>query len=258
MSSMKTWLVRAAILGLGFLARSASAQTLTLTLDSVVPWKAFAGHAGSKSFENEHAGMLNFTVTSQSGPGFGYADKLSLFCVELQQDIALHSQGNVYSIVSAAQASSGIHAGYSANIPLAGIGTARTSNLEVLYAHAFGTNYNPASLSDTNKSAFQLAVWELSHDDDFKVTSGSSTHFWITDHGAAVTEAQTLVNWVKANAATAPKMQLSALHNSTTQDFLIPTMGTFSSIPEPSTYALVASLAVMSAVAWRRRGSAIS
>ncbi len=246
------------LLGLTF--TSASAQTLTLTLDSVVPWVAYAGHAGSRDFSSVKAGLLNFTVTAQSGTAYDPFDQLSLFCVELQQNIGLHSTGNVYSLINAAQASHGVGSGYSNNISLLGIGSARVRNLEVLYGHVFGSTYNPGALADTQKSAFQLAVWELSHDDGFNLTSGSGNQFWITSTGPAVTQAQTWVNWVAANYnnSTTTVMPLSALHNATTQDFLIPTAGSFSAIPEPATYSLLIGLASLTVSAWRRKLSATS
>ena len=119
----------------------------------------------------------------------------------------------------------------------------------MLYAHKFGTSYNPAALSDTDKVGFQLAVWELSHDDNFNLLGGSGNEFWVTSPvDAAITEAQTLVSWVQANAANAPKMQLYALHNDTTQDFLVP-------IPEPASYALSAGVIALAATWYRRKAA---
>jgi hypothetical protein len=238
----------------GLTLASAPAQTLTLTLDSLTPMVAFNGHAGNGNF-NAYAGLLNFTVTAETGTAYEPADKLSLFCVELQQHISLPSTGNVYSLVNAAQASSGINSGYSANIPLAGIGSARVRNLEVLYGHVFGPSYNPGALTNIQKSAFQLAVWELSHDDGFNLTSGNGQHLWITSTGSTVNQAKTWVDWVAANYnnASTPYMELSALHSSTTQDFLIPSASSFSAIPEPSFSVLLAGLGAIPLLAWRRK-----
>ena len=247
----------AAVTALAGITACVSAQTVTLTLDGIRPWTTFEGHAGQKDFEDDLAGLLDFTVTSQSGTGLVPLQKLSLYSVELQQGIGLKSTGNVYSVVGAAQASSGVHAGLSANIPLAGIGATRAASLEVLYSHVFNSHYDPGSLSDKSKSAFQLAVWELSHDDNFDLKNETAGGFYVETDGAAVNEAQALVRWVQANVATAPKMPLSALHSSTTQDFLIPTQSYLSIIPEPSTYQLLAGLAVLSSLVWRRRIPAI-
>jgi len=234
----------------GFSFATASAQTLTLTLNNLVPWVPVSGNAGSSKFSNTPAGVLNFSVTAQSENMPPFASTLALFCVELQQRIQRGSTGNVYSVAAVEQASSGINAGHSANIPLGGIGADRARNLEVLYAHVFNTNYNPAALTDVQKSAFQLAVWELSHDDGFTITSGHGTQFWVTSTGPSVTQAQSWVDWVAANYTTAPVMELSSLHNSQKQDFLIPNYA-FSPIPEPSTYALLASVAILAFVLGR-------
>ncbi len=237
---------------IGFVALpvSAFAGTLTLDLTNALPQSpTYSGHAGTGTFTNDIAGLQYFNVSGQSGNAFTFPSQLTLFCIELSQDIYLPSTGNIFSVVSPDMGSSGgPFAPLGANIPNAGIGATRASNLEVLYAHEFGTNYNPAALSGTSKLAFQLAVWKLSHDDNFNLLSGGSVEgFWITTPvDATITEAQTLLDWVNSNASTSAKMQLVALHSATIQDFLVP-------IPEPSTYALLAGLAVISVAVWRRK-----
>jgi hypothetical protein len=238
----------------GLSLATAPAQTLTLTLDSVTPAVALEGFAGGSVFR-AYAGLLNFTVTAAAGTGHEPLDQLALYCVELQQHIALRSTGNVYSLIDAAGASSGVHAGYSTGIPLAGIGPARVRSLEMLYGHVFGPGYHPRALTGTQKSAFQLAVWELSHDDGFTLTSGTGNQFWVTSTGDAPAQAQGWVDWVAAHyhQADTPLMSLSALHNPDTQDFLIPTAGSFSAIPEPPTFGLLAGCAALALTAWRRK-----
>jgi hypothetical protein len=224
------------------------AGSLTLDLTGVVPLSpTYSGHAGTGTFSHDISGLQYFNVTAQSGNAFTFPSQLTLFCIELAQNINLPSTGNVFSVVNPDQgASGGPFSPLGANIANVGIGASRANNLAVLYARRFGTNYTPTALSDTSKLAFQLAVWELSHDDDFNLTSGTGHGFWITTPAdSAITEAQALVNWVAANATTGPKMQLVALHSATLQDFLVP-------IPEPTTYALFSGLVVL-AVSMRRR-----
>ena len=233
---------------LGIFSAGAFAGTLTLDLTAAVPLSpTYSGHAGTGTFDNDIAGLQYFTVTAQSGNPVTFPAQMQLFCIELAQNIYLNSTGNFFSVVSADQGSSGgPFSPLGAAIPNTGIGAARSGNLEVLYAHKFGTVYNPGALSDTEKLGFQLAVWELSHDDNFNLLSGTGNEFWITTPiDAAISEAQALVSWVQANATGAQKMQLNALHSDTIQDFLVP-------IPEPSFYALLTGMFVLS-FTWRRR-----
>lgn len=236
-----------AMLGFAVLSTSSFAGTITMTLADYQPQSpTYAGSAGTGTF-NDPAALQFYNVTAQSGNDFTFPTQLELFCIELQQTVSPGSS-NTYDVLSPDQGSKDVNTGLSANIPLAGIGVTRANNLEVLYAHVFGTNYNPSVVLNTDalKSSFQLAVWELSHDDNFDLKSISPNGFYLSTTGSVVDDAQTLVSWVQANAATAPKMQLAALHSETIQDFLVP-------IPEPSTYALLTGLAALCVATWRRK-----
>lgn len=232
---------------------SARAQSLTLTLDSVTPLTTVAGHSGTVDFV-DLAGRVNFTVTDRSGNTGNLPGQLSLFCVELGQDIYIGSSGNAFSLVNLALADSGVNpAGLSANIAATGIGSVRAQYLEALYAHVFPAGYTPTALSNSDASAFQLAVWELSHDTDFNLTAGSSPHFWITTTGTAVTQAQTWVSWVADNYVSAPLMSLQALHSASLQDFILPTSNNFLPIPEPPLAATMAGVLAASLAFLGRR-----
>jgi len=244
-------------------AAVASAQSLTVTLDGVAPtpYATVSGHSGDGYFSNDVVGGLELTITAQSGLPVNYPTTFEAFCVELAQDIRLPSTGNLYSVVAPADASSGVGTGLGANIPCAGIGGARASNLEILYAHIFGATYNPSVALGTadETEAFQLAVWKLSQDDGFDLTTpgSTSTGFWISSVGggtatSTLTEAQTLLNWVEANP-NGPKMDLVDLHSSTLQDLLVPTASSFTAIPEAANYAQVLGLAVLGVALLRKR-----
>ncbi len=246
----------ARVISFGLLSFSAFAGTLTLDLTSAVPLSpTYSGHAGTGTFSGAISALQYFTVTAQAGNPFTFPSTLALFCVELEQNISLPSTGNVFTVLSADQAAmGGPFAPKGANIPNAGIGSLRAANLERLYAHRFDMGYNPASLSDTSKVAFQLAVWELSHDDNFDLLNASPNGFSITTPvDPAISEAQAMVTWVQEHPA-APQMQLYALHNPTIQDFLTPT--SFSPIPEPSAYALLIGLVAIGSAMRRRKVAA--
>lgn len=251
----------------GFLAASTgsvSAQTVNMTLVSVTPWANVQGHAGTADF-SVTAGLMNFRVDSVSPmPLLPFPMNLSLFCTELAQNIYLNESNAArrnFTLQNAAQAANnGPVSGLGANIPSTGIGSIRTRNLEILYAQVFGQNYNPAALSNDGKVAFQIAVWELSHDTDFNLTAiGSNPGFWVTSPTSATVRGQAQT-WVSAVAGLAgntqaARMELSVLHSDTVQDFLIPTAA-LTPIPEASTYAAIMSALVLGAVLWSRRSRA--
>lgn len=249
----------AVALGAIALASSSFAQSITMTLDDYQPQSpTYSGKAGTGTFDDP-AALQYYTVQSQTGNATLFPDHLDLFCIELAQTVTPHTQ-YTFDVLSPDQGSSGgPFSPLGANIPFAGIGAARADNLERLYAHVFASGYNPATVLDTadKKASFQLAVWELSHDDNFDLKNPSTTStidFYVTSTGNAVDEAQALVTWVQNNP-NATKMDLLALHNGTYQDFLVPTPEALAAIPEPSTYALLTGLAALSLTVWRRRFS---
>ncbi|HEY5227275.1 MAG TPA: hypothetical protein VIJ19_01985 [Opitutaceae bacterium] len=224
--------------------------TLTLTLDSVTPsvapfndagtdFATASGNSGDESFAGLIMGFENVTVTSQANLSVGYPASLSVFCAELAQDIVIGSTGNVYDVEDIQDASSGVGTGLSSNIPLSGIGPVRGGNIEILYGHVFGSTYD-TSLLGTNAEieGFQLAVWKLSQDDGFDITTpgNPASNFWVTSVGGladpgALAQAQAYLTWVEDNPDAA-KMDLVALHSDTGQDLLLPSDTIFAVIPE--------------------------
>ena len=240
----------AAALGAVVFSTSAIAGNLTMTLTSYQPQSpTYAGHAGAGTF-NDPAALEFFNVSAQSGNPITFPTSLELFCIELQETI-VNGSSHAFEVVGPDQGSKDVSMGLSANIGLNGIGNTRANNLEILYGHVFGTNYNPSTVLSTDdlKSSFQLAVWELSHDDNFDLKNVSTNGFYLSTTGTVVDDAQALVTWVQANQG-ASKMELAALHLDGVQDFLVP-------IPEPSTYAMLCGLAVLTAALWHRRKDAM-
>lgn len=241
---------------------SLSAQTVSMALTSVTPQTNVQGHVGTANY-SVTAGLLNFRVDSVSPtPLLPFPMNLSLFCTELAQTINLNetdASKRIFTIASADQASkNGPGSGFGANIPSTGIGSIRARNLEILYAQVFNQNYNPAALSNEEKVAFQLAVWELSHDSDFSLTAtgAPSGYFNVSNQTMIRTQAQI---WVTAVAnltgnTDAARMSLSVIHSGTVQDFLIPD-AVITPIPEPATTAAILAGVTLGLVALRRRRS---
>lgn len=235
------------------------AQTVSMHLTKIEPEQKVEGDAGSGGFTANRTGLMTFVVDSVApAPIPAWPLELHLFCVELEQNITKNTV-NSFQLLSADQAAKGVNTGASKNISLAGIGTIRARRLEILYQNVFDPS-TPVNLTNNDRVAFQIAVWELSHDDDFSLNStpSSSVEFQIdipAANGAIRNKAWEYVNAVKAldSNPLAGRMALSVLHSSTVQDFLIPTT-TLIAIPEPSAYTFMLG-AMMGAATWiiRRR-----
>jgi len=252
----------AAALGLALLSVAARGGTITMTLDSYLPQNTYAVYAGTSTIStNDPAALQKYSVQAQSGNSTLFPDHIELFCIEIAQNV---SQGSQYTfeVLSADQgAKGGPFTPLGANILNTGIGADRAKRLEQLYAHVFVSGYQPSVTlnTDAKKSSFQLAVWELSHDDNLDIATGPSDGFYVPTTGdlaydAVVNDAQALVAWIAANP-NATQMELLVLHNIYNQDLLVPTPESLVNIPEPSTYALLTGLAAIGAVAFRRKFS---
>jgi hypothetical protein len=251
---------------------SVSAQSVTLSLAIVTPtiteennpafFPTVSGHDGDMAFSNEFDGIRSFFLSDQSGLTGVYPTQISLFCMELAQDITFCPAKNVYTVESLQFGSSGIATGLSANIGLSGIGAERATNLELLYAHVFGSTYDTRVLTTAAElEGFQLAVWKLSQDDGFTLTApgNPSKNFWITGAGpltdaGALDQAQLYLTWVESNP-NGPLMALDSLHSATSQDLIIPASSVFTQVPENSLNAAILGCAAFGFALWRRRSA---
>jgi hypothetical protein len=236
--------------------------TTTVDLDyhAVDPFVGSSGFAGGTTFSNFGTGIYNFTGSNQLNPATppDFVGNLRLFCIELSETVP--SGVATYTLVLPEFGSSSSAVPLGSNIAPAGIGASRALNLQLLYGNVFGAIGNYATTltgwSADQKSAFQLAVWELSHDDDYNLASGSGLGFWVTSApGTSQSIAQGWVNAVgldRSNNDLSGQVTLLALHNDTLQDQLIP-HAAGALIPEPSAVAALLGLGVLGVAGIRRR-----
>jgi hypothetical protein len=221
--------------------------------------------------------------------GFGaVAGKTGGFCSEIAQNVNVPATGLSYEWVPLnrldyySAPGSGSNAGTSAGIDNGGIGVAKAVLVSILFDQAYA-GIAPAGGSTTtvqqNRSAFQLALWKLTHQKidttvaaanwslNYTGGSGASDTFgYITSPAAGaettiVNQANSYVSAVLAQYNISglnytPTTKLIALEDSTGQDLI--TVSTnpsyFSAVPEPSTWAAIGFLGVaVGGTAWRRR-----
>jgi hypothetical protein len=244
---------------LAILPVASSAQVVTLTLIDYAPtqaWTTNSTNGTNTATQNSIAAMQTHTSLP---PLFGQ-NTLELFCVELGQFTApVNVAQPNYTVLSLSQADSGIpssqHMETYAGITSLGIGATAADRLSKLYGKIFGTTYNPSGVlaTDTLKAAFQLAVWEVSHDDDFSLSNpGAGVQgFYVSGsqsglYNNAIAQANAWLSELQANYASTAGMALAVLHHPATQDLIVP-------IPEWSSFAAVFAAVSMALVVRRRR-----
>lgn len=170
-----------AFLALSLSCLQAQDADFTLTLDqSTNPLANYSNyHKAGAGTGNQVTGGFQIDVTSISNTPITFSNSFAAFCIEIQEPIGLSSY--THTIVPVEEVSGG-RAGEagtaSSNIPVGGIGALRAARVRAL----FDSFYVSPTLSDWSHTvqepksqAFQLALWEVSHDDDLSLsqTSGS-------------------------------------------------------------------------------------
>ena len=225
------------------------------------------------------------TVPSGFGASVG---KTGGFCSEIAQNVNVPATALTYEWVPLnrldyySAPGSGSNAGTSAGVDNGGIGVAKAVLVSILFDQAY-SGLAPASGATTtvqqNRSAFQLALWKLTHQKidttvaaanwsmNYTSSSGASDTFgYITSPAAGaettiVNQANSYVSAVLAQynisgLSYTPTTKLIALEDSTGQDLI--TVSTnpsyFSAVPETSTWAAIGFLGfAVGGTAWRRR-----
>ena len=193
------------------------------------------GYATVNTVLNGNASALH-TGTLMGEFNGGASNSFLTYCNDLMQSFSWNVTYNDYQLVA----------------------TGAAHGLTVIEAASLGRLYTTAGAIDTlDKSvAFQLAVWELTHDNtpgnlyggNFSITSGASV--------ASVNLAQ---SWLSAatSVATPNDFVVTRLYSPSAQDFLVVsprTHVTNSSAPEPAGFAL-AAVALLALGITRRRSA---
>ncbi|MDB6069902.1 MAG: hypothetical protein JWL81_1073 [Verrucomicrobiales bacterium] len=276
--------IRAALASLFFLTpqgvHAFSTINFSLTLDAAdagIIFKNF--HEGQKGTADLFAVAFNTQISLIDGTGVSLG-KIASFCTELQEDVSTTSyqfQSHPLEEVSAGRAGQAGTA--SVGIPVGGIGTLRAAQVRYLFDH----HYQSSKLSNWTittaqplTEAFQIALWELTHDTDFSLTRTSGiTYMGTQTEAKAINALNIATGWLNEIAAANLTVDytsttfdvwtlVSATGNTSTgygfQDILFATtvndsrkttLQTMSVIPEPS--AAVLGLLTGAALGFRRR-----
>ncbi len=173
---------------------TASAQT---TANPIVDFVLDASVSSGNTYQNFHqagAGSsgvyvigFNVDVSHVNGAPNGLGP-VAGFCIELSQNIGngtwTYEAGHLY------QASAGIAGTIgtsSSNIPVGGIGDLRAARVRYLFDHFYqSSNISLWTHNSTtsNIHAFQLALWEVSHDDDLSLSNTNGSIYFSGGQGS--------------------------------------------------------------------------
>jgi hypothetical protein len=178
-----------------------SADIITARLDEVAPKRTVSLSKNSGvSFEDVGAGTSQFTRLGGDYSGPGADGEFEAYCIQLTQSI---TWGETYDFETREPELS--------PVPGSGMGTARADLLAELYGRFFA----PGTTSRDDAAAFQLAVWEIVHDDGADLTTGL---IQVEDTGVWFGLAQT---WLSALDGTGPHADLLAMTHPDKQDHII-------------------------------------
>lgn len=266
----------AGVLSAGLFASAETLVDFTLSLDtSVDPGADYDQfHEADRGFQSTYAIGFEIQIHSINGTNVNVAP-VAAFCSELQESISATSYTfEARDMFELAVGQAGDPKTASSNIPEGGIGRQRAAYVNYL----FDQFYLSGALDQWTYTqempmthAFQLALWELTHDDDFSIvdtdgeifigdqTSGSDTEQAQRDN--AIDYAQIMLNQVQdadvSESYSSQKFAIWALidvgedgtagrqdvvlasaKDSATYEAISPLMPT-GAVPEPATHALI-------------------
>lgn len=217
----------AALLGTTLAISSlAGADVITARFDEITPGRSISYSLDSGgSFHGTRAGSFLWSRLGGDYAGPGADGQFTSYCIEISQHI---SYGSTYNFETRAADLS--------PVPGAGMGAARAD----LLSEFFGRYYNPQFTTNDDAAAFQVAVWEITHDNGLNLSSGV---FRINDQGSLNLTAQ---SWLDSLDGSGPRLSLLAMTSLTAQDQLFV-------IPNASTAALLFMGGVFGCSSRRRR-----
>jgi hypothetical protein len=260
-------------MGLCGIARAESQVNFTLTLDTKVdPGASYTGFSeAGKGVHNVYAIGFQVDINSVGGTNVNVSP-IAAFCAELQQDIST----TTYTFLSQklyhlSAGMAGVAGTASVGIPVGGIGAQRAAYVNYLFDRYYisealtGWTY---TLANPSTHAFQLALWEMTHDSDMDLRN-TSGYIYVatqtsTQRNNAIDLATTMLQDVRnaniSSSYVSTNFNIYALTNPQYQDIILATKkGSFTTetlepiitVPEPATGSLMAFVAAIGF--WIRR-----
>ncbi|MDP0497421.1 MAG: hypothetical protein Q7Q73_14560 [Verrucomicrobiota bacterium JB024] len=252
---LKTTLGKAALAAVAIcgLAAAANATPVSFKFDSVSNSTTVKAKLNGQT-KNLYVGTLDLTLYDS---GSGNSAQTVAFCAEIGQSISIGSTYTNYNVTSLTEA----------NI---GLSESQARNAAILF-DLYYQGQDASSWTTMESTAFQLALWELTHDDDGSMVSNglSRGDFKVSiddqntgDYNTTrnyVNKAMDYLNQVEALAKNGynPYSELVALTSTTNQDLVvlgvaIPGGGGGEPVAVPFGVNPMPGLAIIGLFGWRR------
>jgi hypothetical protein len=271
------WLTPAALLLHAPFALAYSTVNFTVSADFASDPGTTFNHfrEGEKGTGDVYAVAFTTSISAIDGQAVS-PGPIASFCTELQEDIGLSSyQFESHPLAEVSAGRAGQSGTASIGIPIGGIGALRAARVRYLFDQHYESNtislWNNTESHPTT-AAFQIALWEVTHDNDLSLSLATGSTCAGTQNTLRATAALDLASTWISNLANAgiTESYTSSIYNVWTlvslggnagfgfQDVLFatsiadsrnPTFQTMSSVPEPS----VSLLLLPGCALWGRR-----
>jgi hypothetical protein len=233
----KLALATAALFGL---TAAVSATPVSFTFDSFTHSKTLQGTLNGETISNLYVGNINVTFMDSASNASVVA-----YCMEIAQDVSIGQSYN-YDAVS---------------LTTAGLSGTQARLVGILYDLYYAGD-TTQDWNSVNTGAFQIALWELTHDDDGSLWSESG-NFYIDPYSSSKHVADVADDYLAsvyaqaADSSYSPYSQLVSLVNADYQDLivlasLVPGYGGGESVAIPFGVNPLPGLALVGLVGWRR------
>ena len=254
------------------IARAGDVVNFSLSTDPIDPGASYTGFSEAGKGVNP-VYTIGFQVTINSVNGTNVTlSPLAAFCCELQQSISISTYtflaDHLYNLASGVAGQAGTA---SSGIPIGGIGMQRAAYVSYLFDRYYISEALAGwTAAPTSTQAFQMSIWELTHDSDMDLRSTSGYIYVGTQSDTlrnnAIDLAMTMLQDVRnaniSSSYVSTNFDICALTDPQYQDVILATKKGSSAniilnpilsdvIPEPATGSLMALVAVIGF--WIRR-----
>ena len=190
-----------AIFGFGL---AANATPVTFTFDSFTKSRTTKANLNGEYINNLHMGNINVSIYD---PSTGTSAKTVAYCMEIAETISIGEKYTGYT---------------STDLASAGLSQSQAKLAGILY-DLYYDSASASNASSTDAAAFQLALWELTHDDDGSIWKRSGDFYVYDDHDKVANKADSYLQDVKSAAKNnhEPYTEIVALTNAGHQDVVV-------------------------------------
>jgi hypothetical protein len=159
----------------GAVPQLARAVSITATLQSVDPNGSPTMYLKGEGDVTGGVGAISWKGISSNATPFN--GSFTTYCIDLIQGITVN---HTYSFTEAPIQDAPKSAAYPTGTPTTGMGTAKADEIEELVGEHYSSTLGTSSTAETDKTAFQLAIWNIIYDTDQSVSNKSGNFYTVS------------------------------------------------------------------------------